>query len=259
MLWQGRALASVAGIRLFHTMQEGNGQHMDSAEFDKFAEEYASMHANNIRASGEGPEYFAEYKVRDVAAHLAAHGIAAQRVLDFGSGIGGSVPHFRHHLQGSHLTCVDVSRKSLDIAQFRFPDAAEYLLFDGKSLPFEDNSFDVVFTACVFHHIPAGEHVGLFSEIRRVLAPGGVFFVFEHNPLNPLTIQAVNQCPFDENAVLIRSGELSRRLASAQFQQIKHRYRIFFPRFLKALRVLEGALGWCPLGAQYYLSATKAK
>ena len=40
---------------------------MDDAEFDRFADDYRSLHAANIRASGETPEFFAEYKVRDVA------------------------------------------------------------------------------------------------------------------------------------------------------------------------------------------------
>jgi hypothetical protein len=36
---------------------------MDEAEFDKFADEYYAKHAASISASGEGPEYFAEYKI----------------------------------------------------------------------------------------------------------------------------------------------------------------------------------------------------
>lgn len=230
---------------------------MNRAEFDKFAEEYAAMHGDSVRASGEGPEYFAEYKVLDVMRHLAANHHVPRRIMDFGCGIGGSVPYFRKYLAGSELTCIDVSQKSLDIAQSRFPDSAVYQLFDGNLLPFPDNTFDVIFTACVFHHIPVEDHARLLSEIRRVLAPGGTFFIFEHNPLNPLTVKVVNQCPFDENAVLITASELGRRLASANFQSIRRRYRIFFPRFLQSLRWMEPTLGWCPLGAQYYLAAKK--
>jgi hypothetical protein len=48
---------------------------MDEAEFDKFADEYRSMHAANIRLSGEDPEYFAEYKIADIAAELGRAGI----------------------------------------------------------------------------------------------------------------------------------------------------------------------------------------
>lgn len=230
---------------------------MDKAEFDKFADEYAAMHRDGIRASGEGPEYFAEYKIRDVLRDVAEAEIVANQVLDFGSGIGASTPYFRQYFPASQLTCVDVSQRSLDIAESRFGDVAQYHCFDGKTLPFADNTFDVVFTACVFHHIPATEHENLFKEIRRVLTTTGIFFIFEHNPLNPLTVRVVDQCPFDENAVLIGASELGQRLQRAGFQLDRRRYRIFFPSFLRRLRAFERAMTWCPLGAQYYLSARK--
>jgi hypothetical protein len=35
------------------------------------------------------------------------------------------------------------------------------------------------------------------------------------------------------------------------------RYRVFFPRFLRALRNLERWMTWLPLGAQYYVLAVK--
>ncbi len=41
---------------------------MEQSEFDKFADEYRSLHAANIAVSGEGPDYFAEYKIKDLAA-----------------------------------------------------------------------------------------------------------------------------------------------------------------------------------------------
>jgi SAM-dependent methyltransferase len=230
---------------------------MNRAEFDKFADEYAAMHRDSIRASGEGPEYFAQYKISDVAQYVARSGIASGKILDFGSGIGASTPYFKKFFPICDLTCVDVSQKSLDIAQSRFPGAANYHCFDGRTLPFADNAFDVVFTACVFHHIPVEQHEPLFAEIRRVLAPNGVFFVFEHNPLNPLTVRVVNQCPFDENAVLIRASVLAQRMARAGFRLDRPKYRIFFPGFLRRLRTLEQALTWCPLGAQYSISARK--
>ena len=39
---------------------------MDVKEFDKFAEEYLKLHSQNIRITGEDPEYFAEYMIRDL-------------------------------------------------------------------------------------------------------------------------------------------------------------------------------------------------
>jgi len=87
------------------------------------------------------------------------------------------------------------------------------------------------------------------------MKPDGIFFIFEHNPLNPLTVRVMNQCPFDENAVLIRADQLKARLLRAGFSECELRYRVFFPRFLRHLRRLEAGLAWLPAGAQYYLAA----
>ncbi len=88
---------------------------MDEVEFDKFADEYRDLHAANIKLSGEDPEYFAEYKVADIAAELARDGSVARTALDFGAGVGYSVPFFARHLPAARVTCLDVSRKSLEL------------------------------------------------------------------------------------------------------------------------------------------------
>lgn len=228
---------------------------MQRSEFDKFAREYAALHRTNIAISGEGPEYFAEYKIRELREVSAGLGLlrGAGRILDFGAGVGGSVEHFRRHFPAASLTCVDVSVDSLRIAAGRFAGQAGFVAFDGEQLPFVDGSFDCVFSACVFHHIEPGRHIALLAELRRVLHPGGLLMIFEHNPLNPLTVHAVNTCPFDENAILIRAGLFRQSLISAGFAGAAACFRIFFPHALRALRPLEGWLKWLPLGAQYYV------
>ena len=231
---------------------------MDEAEFDKFAAEYRDLHAASIRLSGEAPEYFAEYKIKDIASELARAGKPLDvRVLDFGAGVGYSIPFFRRHLPGSRLTCLDVSWRSLEIGEARFPGAAEFRHFDGVTIPYPEASFDLTLASCVFHHIPHAEHVRLLGEIRRVLAPGGMLFVFEHNPLNPLTRHAVDTCEFDANAVLVGARAMRARVLAAGFASARIRYRIFFPALLRALRGLERHLAWLPLGAQYYVCAAK--
>ena len=232
---------------------------MEEVEFDKFADEYRAIHAANIRLSGETPEYFAEYKVIDLVAELrrTAPERAAPAVLDFGAGIGYSVPFFARHLPAARLTCLDVSRRSLEIGAARHAGLAEFVHFDGSTIPGEAGRFDIAIASCVFHHIPHGEHVHLLEEIRRVLAPGGLLMIFEHNPLNPLTRHAVNTCAFDENAELIAAGVMRRRMSAAGFAAPRIRYRIFFPRLLRALRPIEANLTWLPLGAQYCIAARR--
>ena len=216
------------------------------------------MHARNVDAYGEEPEFFAEYKVVETARLVARRGLAgAIEALDFGSGIGNAVPHFARHLPGARLTCADVSERSLDVGAGLFPGMADYRRIEGSVLPFADASFHLVFSACVFHHIPHDEHPAALRELHRVLKPGGVFVVFEHNPWNPLTERAVRDCPFDENAVLLPPPMLAGRVRAAGFDAVATRFRLFFPGFLSALRPMEPMLGRLPIGAQYFVTGTR--
>jgi len=230
---------------------------MVDSEFDAFADDYGALHAANISLSGEAPDYFHEYKISDARTICSALKIEAKAVLDFGAGVGNSIPWFRKHFAESALTCADVSARSVETARRRFPGNERFAVIDGRSLPFNDAEFDLAFTACVFHHIPHSEHVAWLAELRRVTRPGGALIVFEHNPWNPLTVHAVNTCPFDVDARLIAPPKLrtSVRLSGWRPRGVWH--RIFFPHFLKALRPLERFLRAVPLGAQYCLIATR--
>ncbi len=238
---------------------------MEQSEFDRYAEDYAALHAASVAISGESPEYFADYKIREIAqamGRLADSGstaaqAAALEICDFGAGIGGSVPFVHKYFPESRLTCIDVSRRSLEFAEKRFAGLARYIHYEGDALPLAADQFDIVYAVCVFHHIDAERHAGLLAELKRLLRPGGRLFLFEHNPWNPLTVRIVASCPFDENAHLVSAPVMKRRLVEAGFRAPATHYRLFFPRILRALRPFERALSWLPLGGQYFLSARK--
>ncbi len=228
---------------------------MSQAEFDAYVDEYEAQHAASVKLSGEDPVFFAAYKATEAARAMAAAGVAPQRIMDFGAGRGNCVPHLQEAFPDAALTALDVSSRSLTHCEARAIRPLETVCYDGQTLPFEDGSFDLVFTACVFHHIPAEDHIRLLSEIRRTLSPKGRFVLFEHNPWNPATQHAVRTCPFDANAVLISAPEMRRRFRAAGFTDVGLRWTLFFPAFVGFLRPLERALGWLPLGAQYCLVA----
>lgn len=232
----------------------GHGGGTD-AEFDRYATEYDQMLAEGIEWSGESAEYFQRYKIADVAHACAALYLsrdARPDVLDFGAGTGNAIPLWREAWPQARLTCADVSRRSLALAEQRHAGQARFTLLDGDCLPFPDHSFDISFAACVFHHIPHAKHGQVLKELHRVLRPGGALMVYEHNPLNPLTRRVVRDCPFDRDAVLVGASTMRGRLRDAGFQRAAVRYRVFFPHALRGLRGMERLLGWLPLGAQYY-------
>ena len=231
---------------------------MNETEFDKFAYEYRQMHAANIRITGEPPEYFAEYKVADVAALLRRDGISGGlAILDFGAGIGTSTPYFRRYFPDAKLTCLDVSKMSLQVGASRFGADAEFVHFDGMTVPYPDQSFDIAFLACVLHHVPHEEHRAIMKELLRTLRPGGTLAIFEHNPYNPLTRHAVDTCPFDENAVLVSPSRLRADVLAEGFVSASVDFRIFFPHRLRSLRALERYLTRVPFGGQYRIHARK--
>lgn len=93
----------------------------------------------------------------------------------------------------------------------------------------------------------------------RVLGSAGTLVIFEHNPYNPLTVKAVNTCEFDVNARLIVARQMKSACLAAGFSHVDIRYRIFFPRALSRLRMLEKYMTHIPLGAQYSVYALKSK
>jgi len=225
---------------------------VNEAEFDRFADEYEASLDTAVRLSGESADFFAWQKVAEVARVMRATASEPDVVLDFGAGVGSSVPHFAACFPTSRIVGTEISSRSIAVANKRFGTKAEFRQITGDNLPVAEKSADLLFAACVFHHIPHSEHRLWLDRLRAVARPGAQLFVFEHNPYNPLTRKTVNACEFDANAELIKPAALTGALRDSGWRGVKHNYTLFFPAILKALRPVEPWLGWLPLGAQYY-------
>jgi SAM-dependent methyltransferase len=133
-----------------------------------------------------------------------------------------------------------------------------YRTYDGETLPFADESFDLAFAVNVFHHVDPPDRAALAAELARVVRPGGIVAVFEHNPLNPLTRLVVSRCEFDEGVELLSTREVSALLTRAGLQPVERRYILFFPWRAAFLQRLEARLGPVPLGAQHLTAARRS-
>jgi len=94
-------------------------------------------------------------------------------ILDVGCGNGRLLDLFDN--DGIKYTGVDFSKELIAIAQKERGSKGTFLCSDALSLPFGDNTFDVVFSIAVLHHIPSEENrIRFLSEIKRVLKPNGI-------------------------------------------------------------------------------------
>ena len=214
-------------------------------EFDAYAKDYNRSLQDGLRASGEISDYFAEYKVSYLIRRLAVG--PGSRILDFGCGVGNLSRALRRLIPGISVDGYDPSMASLEQIS---PDARGTGRFT-SNLADLNTDYDIAVLAGVLHHIRPEKRAATLVDASSRLRPGGSLVVFEHNPLNPLTRHTVDACPFDKDAILLKSAETRNLMAATGLISVQRDYIVFFPRAFRALRSLEPALGWFPLGAQY--------
>jgi len=236
---------------------KGGSFRQDQAKFDRHAREYAVLVEQSVPASGYSAAFVTERKVLEIRDTLREAGVLGRplQVLNFGCGVGSSEPFLAREFPQAEIRSIDVSRESLAAAResCRGLPNVTFSEFDGKTVPFP-GPFDIILVAGVLHHIAPADRPVVVRELRRVLAKDGFLFLFEHNPVNPLTRRAVRDCPFDDDAVLLPPRAM-RALLDAAGLSSAVRYIHFFPGALKRLLRLERYLRWLPLGAQYYCIA----
>lgn len=210
-------------------------------KFDAYAERYRELMQESLAASGEGAEYFSEYKLNCLQRFGAPF---SEPLVDFGAGTGAVTEVLVRKF--SDVTAYEPSQASLQYLRLRVPGAK----CAGSEEELPESHFSTAVCSGVLHHVPVAERRDLLQRLRSKLRRGGRLFVFEHNPLNPLTRRAVAACPFDDDAVLLWPWQLRPLFKSAGFEIERIDYIVFFPRILSMLRPLEPRLRRVVLGAQ---------
>ena len=101
--------------------------------------------------------------------------IPFQSALDLGCGTGEMLKLILQEDTHKELCGIDLSEKMFAVAKSKLPEQVKLILGDSESLPFSDNTFDVVYCNDSFHHYPAPQNV--LREVYRVLKPGGTFLM----------------------------------------------------------------------------------
>lgn len=231
----------------------------DKAEFDEYKITYSKDINEAISFIGQGQDFFTKVKadyLLDIIDNIQKEERFFQ-VLDVGCGHGLIHPYLKSRNTPITLHGVDVAGEVIDIARTNNNDVM-YEIYDGNILPYKDNEFDLVFAICVVHHVPPSERENFFCELKRVLKPGGILVIFEHNPLNPITLKVVNSCEMDRDAVLVRQCSLKKLLLRCGYKSSFGKFILFTPFSSYFFRLLDKLLARIPFGAQYYVVAIKS-
>jgi len=90
---------------------------------------------------------------------------AGGRILEIGAGTGWQANSLKH--RGYEVHAID-----LPASNYRENRIWPVIDYDGKNIPFADNTFDVIFSSNALEHIP---HIREFQEeLHRVLKPAGI-------------------------------------------------------------------------------------
>ncbi len=103
-------------------------------------------------------------------------------VLDAGCGFGGTIASIDARFSNMKLAGINIDARQIERARAEVKpkpgNTIEFVVGDACTLPFADESFDVVTAVeCIFH-FPS--RVRFLREARRVLKPGGTIMVSEY-------------------------------------------------------------------------------
>ncbi len=225
--------------------------------FDQLSPSYEELLRDPIRDRFTGDEsgFFHRRKADVIRRFFRRRGVSTTdlRYLDVGCGKGELLGLLRSDFK--QAAGCDVSEAMMR----RVAGIETRVQKDPLRIPFGDAEFDLVTAVCVYHHVPAADRPALTVEIGRVLRPGGVFCMIEHNPFNPVTRFIVSRTRVDADALLLPALEASRLAAGAGFAPLERDYFLYFPQGIyRYLGRMEAALAKVPLGGQYAVFSRKS-
>ncbi|MBV9472956.1 MAG: class I SAM-dependent methyltransferase [Solirubrobacterales bacterium] len=118
---------------------------------------------DTLAAAGRGPEQL-------------------HRVLDFGAGAGRVLPHLAALIPHANCTGCDVDARAIAWASRHHPTQRWERSAFLPPLPFEPESFDLVYSISVFSHLDEWLQDRWLAELRRILSPAGVALLSVHGP-----------------------------------------------------------------------------
>lgn len=146
-------------------MSKKSSYHPESYWSD-VAKRIKSREGSNVVAGDDEPFY--RYKRQRFLEMLNKVDFKGKSVLELGNGPGGNLKEISK-LSPARLVGADISSEMIKLARANNTDFVELVKINGTSLPFRDNTFDIVFTATVLQHNTDDSMMrSILEEISRV-------------------------------------------------------------------------------------------
>lgn len=107
------------------------------------------------------------------------------KVLDHGCGIGLSLYYLAKYYKD--IIGLEIDKKNIEIAEKQFKKLnckAKLQLYDGRKLPYPNNTFDIIISMEVWEHAENPDL--MLEEMNRVLKPDGILHITTANKLWPI-------------------------------------------------------------------------
>ncbi len=139
-----------------------------------------------------------------IASRIDTHvGVERPRVADWGCGLGRVIRHLspRYRLHG-----FDYNPAAIEWCRAHIPgpDFSVNGLRPPLSAP--DGAFDALYALSVFTHLSAEGHTAWFTEISRLLGPGGIFLGAFHSHPRDDQLLGQEQLQFEAGDLVVREG-----------------------------------------------------
>lgn len=176
-------------------------------------------------------------------------GITKGNALEIGPGPGYVGLEWLKRSSGSALTGCEISRDMIKLAEknakeYGFGAKASYVEGNCMQMPFEDNSFDAVFSNGSLHEWE--DPIRVFAEIGRVLKPGGLFCITDmRRDVNPIVKRLIY---YSTKPKEIRPGFITSQNASYTVSELQN---ILSRSALKNVVVQKESFGLCIFGKKH--------
>jgi ubiquinone/menaquinone biosynthesis C-methylase UbiE len=105
----------------------------------------------------------------------------SDKILDFGCGWGRVIRFFLKDFQPANTWGCDPLEGMIELCKAQNKWSRFEATHTAPPSPFQENTFDAIYSYSVFSHLSEDMHLKILAEIKRILKPGGIYLTTTRN------------------------------------------------------------------------------